>query len=429
MESYKQVLLVCLIFLIAGCETMPRGEIYFQGLHAVDVLQTLNGPARDACFKETAPVTRRLIGDKPSEGQVLARLSSHDDQRELLEEIESDHDWEVSAKEVQSWVTSDFLMRLDSAPFPIDDEGLIVKAGPCTTCPKRTAAQVHLFGDLGDDRCTDRDCFKMKKIAYSTVRIEQARADGRDVIEGEEAKKASPHGSPHFLPNHYSADASQFVGGKMRQTKAIVGKQLTPAALVLPDGEVVDVYRRKDVDAIIKEKWPDDVMPSSTGSEAELRRKRAEERKFRQAVYAEVRSKLPPASTASIAARMLEDMDFDSLKVLAEIRSWTPPEKTQYTGGPIAKDWRAITKTWKGMDEPELQQLINDLLNVRLVSVHTWQDHTTPKELKAMAKEHGVDTRALRASVKAKPKAKAKAKSQKKKKDLDPFVHNTVEAE
>lgn len=63
-------LLICAWWL-AGCSSMSREEKTWQVLHAMDVAQTLNA-ASDPCYKEKAWVTKRLIGEQPSDGQVLA---------------------------------------------------------------------------------------------------------------------------------------------------------------------------------------------------------------------------------------------------------------------------------------------------------------------------------------------------------------------
>lgn len=56
-------IIIGVVVLLCGCESMPRGEMYFQGMHAVDVLQTINGPAEDDCYEEGDPLTKRLIGE------------------------------------------------------------------------------------------------------------------------------------------------------------------------------------------------------------------------------------------------------------------------------------------------------------------------------------------------------------------------------
>lgn len=57
--------------LLGGCQSMDRQEMTWQTLHAMDVAQTLNA-ANDPCYKEDAWLTKRLIGEQPSDGQVLA---------------------------------------------------------------------------------------------------------------------------------------------------------------------------------------------------------------------------------------------------------------------------------------------------------------------------------------------------------------------
>ncbi len=54
-----------------GCQSMDRQELTWQALHAVDVAQTLNA-AGDPCYEEQAWLTKRLIGEQPSDPDVIA---------------------------------------------------------------------------------------------------------------------------------------------------------------------------------------------------------------------------------------------------------------------------------------------------------------------------------------------------------------------
>lgn len=59
---------------LGGCqsiESMDRDELTWQALHAMDVAQTLNA-ASDPCYKENAWLTKRLIGEQPSDHEVIA---------------------------------------------------------------------------------------------------------------------------------------------------------------------------------------------------------------------------------------------------------------------------------------------------------------------------------------------------------------------
>ena len=64
---------VAAVTLSAGCSSfeISKPEIAWQALHAIDVAQTINGPAKDPCFAE-GTVTRHLIGEQPSTEGVLA---------------------------------------------------------------------------------------------------------------------------------------------------------------------------------------------------------------------------------------------------------------------------------------------------------------------------------------------------------------------
>lgn len=77
MKSQMALVAACCAALTA-CSDLPTlkstnsaGEVVWQTLHAVDVTQTLRGPADDPCYFEGDPMTRRLIGHKPSQGAVI----------------------------------------------------------------------------------------------------------------------------------------------------------------------------------------------------------------------------------------------------------------------------------------------------------------------------------------------------------------------
>lgn len=65
------VLFTVIGVLLGGCETTSGREMTWQALHAVDVAQTLNA-APDPCYREASWMTRRIIGEQPSDAEVLA---------------------------------------------------------------------------------------------------------------------------------------------------------------------------------------------------------------------------------------------------------------------------------------------------------------------------------------------------------------------
>jgi ParB/RepB/Spo0J family partition protein len=90
-----------------------------------------------------------------------------------------------------------FNTALRTAAFDTEDATLILEAGACSACPKRTGQALDLFGDdeKVDVSCTDDACFAGKKAAHVQRIHVQAKAHGVRVIDGSEAAEIKP--SPH----------------------------------------------------------------------------------------------------------------------------------------------------------------------------------------------------------------------------------------
>lgn len=61
---------LALVVAAAGCAGVPRDEVAWQLLHAVDVAQTAQ-IAESRCYRESDPLTSQLIGEHPELGGVL----------------------------------------------------------------------------------------------------------------------------------------------------------------------------------------------------------------------------------------------------------------------------------------------------------------------------------------------------------------------
>lgn len=64
------------VLLLTGCAALPPDsklpEAAYQALHAVDFAQTVQIARSPDCYHESDPLTKRLIGEYPTEGQVRA---------------------------------------------------------------------------------------------------------------------------------------------------------------------------------------------------------------------------------------------------------------------------------------------------------------------------------------------------------------------
>lgn len=103
---------------------------------------------------------------------ILCRLTTSD-QKEIGQQYGSFGD--VSS--LKDFVERNVLRQLSSAPFKKDDATLNPKAGPCSTCQKRSGCKSLLFADMkDDDRCFDKACFETKMDAFFLLQLQ-------DIIE------------------------------------------------------------------------------------------------------------------------------------------------------------------------------------------------------------------------------------------------------
>ena len=76
------------------------------------------------------------------------------------------------ASEIKKLIEEHVFLDLASAPFDINDENLVAKAGACKDCQKRTGFNRLLFDDVTkSDFCLDRPCFNGKVNALITIQL------------------------------------------------------------------------------------------------------------------------------------------------------------------------------------------------------------------------------------------------------------------
>lgn len=104
-----------------------------------------------------------------------------------------------SIKLLKNNIEQEFTLKLEKAPFSLDDKTLDKKAGPCTTCPKNTASNLILFPDSPSTGvCLDRSCFKRKSDIHFDRELKRVQEDEPGVIlaypgylYGEEEKRVA----------------------------------------------------------------------------------------------------------------------------------------------------------------------------------------------------------------------------------------------
>lgn len=213
-------------------------------------LNKLHEPARKAF----------LNGDieHKSIAMLVARIRDPKLQLQFLKEV-TETGWDGTKLTYQGaleLVQSDYMLELDAAPFPTDEDNLVKGCTSCKACPKRTGNDRDLFSDVkSPDVCTDPPCYKAKADAHAKRKAQEASKDGRTVIAGDDALKIKPHSYQTELQGGMvDLDKKVDVDGKAVPVRKLLDPEDLKGAAVLMDphkqGKTIDVIAT----ASIKEK-------------------------------------------------------------------------------------------------------------------------------------------------------------------------------
>lgn len=191
-----------------------------------------------------------------SRALLLARIPDHKLQIDALKELTAktyNGEAQLSYRAALAMIQRDYMLHLDRARFKITDATLVVEAGSCRQCAKRTGHDPDLFADIkGADVCTDPPCYHRKEAAHTAQVLASAQANGQTVIDGREAKALMPNswgGVDGYLRLDDASDSPTD-----KPLRKLIGKQLE-AAGILPTlianphngGELVAVLPKTQV--------------------------------------------------------------------------------------------------------------------------------------------------------------------------------------
>lgn len=329
-----------------------------------------------------------------SVGLLVARVPLEKHQKEAVGHFaKGDFNGEpYSYREASRYIQRTYMLRLDQAPFPVDDATLVKKVGACGSCPKNTTCQPELFADVSSGAmCTDQACFASKTSAHVNRQVVSLKAAGTTVFRGAEAKKISPHGGDYSLKEGWVSLHS--VG------QSALVKDAEIAVLQMPNDpdRLLKIVRQKDV------RKPKRQTSKSSGSltPKPLSHEDAIEEEFEQRLFMAVHAKAPKQlaqqTLVAIAGLVLENMAYDdSPAKLYKAWGWGGD---QY--GPSAKELQKLK-------EPQLHQLLFELM--------IFNSNAAKNLLEDTAKRMGIDAKKIRAEAKSAlvvPPASAKASKKK----------------
>ena len=104
----------------------------------------------------------------------------------------------IPVRELAAWIEANILLQLASAPFDKQDETLVVAAGSCANCPKRTGFHKLLFAEVRKDSCTDPQCFRAKIDAH-VVKTLEAKPQLVQISSAYSTREGAPLGRNRYL--------------------------------------------------------------------------------------------------------------------------------------------------------------------------------------------------------------------------------------
>jgi ParB/RepB/Spo0J family partition protein len=352
----------------------------------------------------------------PQVALLIARIPNAKVAEEAAAQIlKGNHNGEAfSFRQVQAFIAEHFMTQLKGAQFDPKDKTLVVAAGPCALCPKRTGNQKELFSDVSRaDVCTDPVCFRQKCDAARARTLEAAKADGKIVLSPEESAELYPYNDGQLQYNAPVVELDQPCPFEMKKTWGeIINK--------LPAGErpqiIVAIDRRGGLHEVIGRKEAgeaartlDLAKPTETRGElspAAIQQRKAardsrekHERTIRAvdlAITAVIEKQAKAKDTKALfrLLRLLvrKEANFDTERRVAKRHGFTTPKKD----GEVRAFYDKLAKQAEETPVPFI-------LETLLWKSSLFADRGLPEVMTAACKIYGIDTKKIEAAAKEKP--------------------------
>jgi len=343
---------------------------------------------------------------------LLARIPVTKLQQQALKAITQSWNGEpMPLRIAQRHIQDHYMTHLKEAPFDIKAADLLANVGPCGTCPKRTGNQPELFGDVkGADLCTDPECFAAKRSAWGLKVKAQAKAEGRDVLSGREAKRIAPYGVHSTLQGGFALlDSRCYDNSKGRSYRQLLGKDFKAKTLIedAESGSMVELIKLSEHSDLLKAEGVRGER-GNVSSEGERARRLAvkTETLFRERLFGAIRSKTPPALVGNdlrLVAKALWDMaGHDACLRLVGIWQWAEKGKANEVV------YRCDTKI-AALSEEQMRRFVIDCALVNEVRASSY-DTRKPEKLLMTAKRLKIDIQSLRKTLKGEQLARSSKK-------------------
>ena len=344
------------------------------------------------------PAKKALLADMITAGHaiLIARLQPKD-QAEVLKECEDRYDGLISVRDLGRWIEREIHLDIHAAPWKKDDATLVPKAGPCTTCPKRSGFTPALFPDLAKkDVCLDRRCFAEKREAFTARLRTEFEAKGEKLLELSTSYGRGPKDS--LARTHWRDTVKAKSCPSVRTGIVVDGDHQHKT------GQVLQVC----ADAKCKVHRPyassrGTANPDSRAAQEKTRVQQAIRSGIHEAVRAKVRAPLPPAMLRLVALSFFRDIWHEHQVTIAKAWGWADAKKAR-----MRLSDGALAKRLAGLNPHELARFLVDLAVAR--SLHaSYYNFGGRSEMLTAAKHYQVNTGKIERGVKAEAAAKQEA--------------------
>lgn len=330
---------------------------------------------------------------------LVARIPGKKLQMQAIEEITHDGQ-QLSFRRAAEVIRNNYTLKLSTAPFNTEDAFILIGAGKCSECPKRSGNCAELYPDIDSpDVCTDPTCFADKRRNH----LHKVAENGTHVILGKEARKILPHRG-----NYVNSDSDYIKTTDWHpQAKGyepidkLLGASLPDKILIEhPDtGDIVEVVKKSEVTKALKEKG----LLKVNGKSDEERQRESDakkERAYRISLHDAIRAKQSAAFEVSefskdeisiIAQAFWQRTDFETSKQIVKL--WWPDRAK----GAMHDETHEFGRGVANLSTKEQLMLIMDmaLTGQRQCDSYSFDRHP-PERLQAMAVSYKIDKDEIR---------------------------------
>lgn len=315
-----------------------------------------------------------------SQAILLARLTPEN-------QDDADKEWGNSfnllppAAELKAAIYKSYHRDLDKAPFPKDDENLLIMVGSCNLCSKRTGFNPGLFPDVkAKDECTDKVCYEDKQEAYIQLQVKVAEQKAT-------SSKVLKISTQYYHPSSGILNSSGWRELTPKAAKALPGAKVATAVLV--DGKTPGRICQVEV---VNERAK---VSGPTDQEKAENRKREDLRVLHSTVVDTILNRifeehilLEPCYLRRVVQFIFDHLGSDLRKAIAKRHGWTKPEKVD-----AYADW--VSDMAEGyiadLGVSGIHQLLVEMMLVGKIPVHAWAPLEVNEKIVEVAREYGVD--------------------------------------